>query len=377
MIDHIERDVVIPRLDHPYWRYDGFDESQSHLMNEDLLVHYAEFDGAPVAWAATGDGPALVVTGWWCSHLRLNWADAGFRDYIERLGLHRTVIRYDRPGTGLSGGASAPPATLEEEYRVLAGLVDALELDHFALLAGSSGCSTAAVFAARHPDRVDNLVLCGGYARGADISPPAVRDTLIAAVQTHWGLGSRVLADVFIPDSSARERAEFAEFQRRCATPEQAAASLRALYTFDCSNDLADITVPTLVLHRRDDRAIRFELGQDLAAAIPDAEFVAVDGANHFPWRGDRVQMANEVVAFLSGTPSERKNPSPAPQVELTGREREVVALIARGMTDSEIARELVLSPHTVHRHVANVRIKLGVGSRAAAAAWATAHGVL
>ncbi|QEO13089.1 alpha/beta fold hydrolase [Agromyces intestinalis] len=346
-------------------------------MSDDLFVRYVEFDGTPVAWAATGSGPALVVAGWWCSHLRLNWADAGFRDYLERLGRHRTVIRYDRPGTGLSGGAGAPPATLEAEYRALAGLVDALQLDSFTLLAGSSGCAAAAVYAARHPGRVEKLVLCGGYARGADISPPAVRDTLIAATQRHWGLGSRVLADLFLPESTWQERAEFAEFQRRCTTADQAAASLKALYTFDCSAELGEIGVPTLVLHRRDDRAIRLELGRELAAAIPHADFVVVDGANHFPWRGDRVRIANEVIAFLTGTAVERRVAPPVRPVQLSGREREVLALTAQGMTDPEIAKRLLLSPHTVHRHMANIRTKLGVSSRAAAAVWATAHGVL
>ncbi len=343
-------------------------------MAEDLLVRYAELDDAVVAWAAAGTGPPLVVTGWWCSHLALNWADAGFRDFIERLGEHRTVIRYDRPGTGLSGGKGMPPSTLEEEYRALAGLVDALDLDRFALLAGSSGCATAAVYAARQPQRVERLVLCGGYARGADISPPVVRDTLVEAVLTHWGLGSRVLADVFLPEATAQERAEFADFQRHCASPEQAAASLRALYAFDCTRELADITAPTLVLHRRDDRAIRFELGRDLCAAIQGAEFVELDGADHFPWRGDRAVTADEIVAFLEGTVPERKPPAPT-RSELSSREREVLALIAAGRTDTEIAAVLVLSPHTVHRHVANIRTKLGVGTRAAAAAWAVAHG--
>jgi pimeloyl-ACP methyl ester carboxylesterase/DNA-binding CsgD family transcriptional regulator len=340
-------------------------------------VRYAEADGATVAWSEVGTGPALVVTGWWCSHLALNWADPLFRDYVERLADHRTVFRYDRPGTGLSGGAGMPPATLEDEYRALAGVVDAVGLERFALLAGSSGCAAAALYAARHPERVERLVLCGGYARGADISPPAVRDTLIDAVQTHWGLGSRLLADVFLPDATAHERTAFAQFQRRCASPQQAAASLRSVYAFDCSAELAGITVPTLVLHRRDDRAIRFELGKDLAERIPGARFVALEGADHFPWRGDRASMAEEIVAFLDGTVPDRATATVREPAALTDREREVLTLVAGGSTDAEIADRLVLSPHTVHRHVANIRTKLGVSSRAAAAAWAASHGIV
>lgn len=59
----------------PYWEDDPFDDFRSDAMPENLLVHYAKFDGRHVAWTATGSGPPLVLTGWWCSHLELNWAD--------------------------------------------------------------------------------------------------------------------------------------------------------------------------------------------------------------------------------------------------------------------------------------------------------------
>lgn len=359
-------------------RRDPADNLLGGEMTEDPRVRYAEFDGAHVAWSATGSGPPLVVAGWWCSHLELNWSDRLFRDYIERLAVGRTVIRYDRPGTGLSAGSGSPPTTLEEEYRALAGLIDALGLERVSLLAGSSGSSVAATYAARHPTRVTKLVISGGYARGTDIATPPVRGALIAAVLAHWGLGSRLLADVFLPDASARERAEFAAFQRRSSPPQQAAAALRALFAFDCAAELGAITSPTLVLHRRGDRAIAFELGADLAAAIPGARFVPLEGTDHFPWRGDRATMAEETTAFLDGRPARAGARGRASATrELSEREREVLALVARGMTDSEIAGALVLSTHTVHRHVANIRTKLGVSSRAAAAAWASTHGIL
>jgi len=372
------RGVVDLLIERPLWSSERLDRTGGDpVSSDDLRVRFAEFDGASVAWSSIGSGPAVVVSGWWCSHLRLNWEDPRFRDYIGRLARHRTVIRYDRPGTGLSRGGGAAPQSLEDEYRVLAGLADALGLESFALLAGSAEGPPAAVYAARHPERVERLVLYGGYVRGADISPPAVRDALIAAVEAHWGLGSRMLADVFLPEATARERAEFVEFQRRAATPAEAAAALRALHGFDCSAELGSITAPTLVLHRRDDRAMRFELGRELADAIPGGRFVALEGADHFPWRGDRAGLAEQVAAFLEGRPAVPAATAEPVTTDLTPREREVLALVADGATDADIAAALFLSEHTVHRHVANIRTKLGVTSRAAAVAWATTHGIL
>jgi DNA-binding CsgD family transcriptional regulator/pimeloyl-ACP methyl ester carboxylesterase len=262
--------------------------------------------------------------------------------------------------------------TLEEEYDVLRGVVDLLAAGRVGLVGGSSGCAVASLFAARHPDVTESLVLYGGYVRGTDIASPAARSAMIAAVQTHWGLGSRVLADVFLPGASAVERGGFADFQRRTMTPDQAAAGLRAAYSFDSSAHLGAIRAATIVLHRRGDRAIPFPLGQELASRIMRARFVALEGDDHFPWRGDRDSVADEIVRFWGGRVPAR--PAIAGRQELTEREREVLAMVSHGLTDAEIADRLVLSVHTVHRHVANIRTKLRVPSRAAAAAWASSH---
>lgn len=345
-------------------------------MTPDQVIRYIDLDGVSVAWCAVGDGPPLVISGWWNSHLELNWEEPRFRDYIGRLAEQRTVIRYDRPGTGASGRNVQPPASLEQEYAVLSAVVEEAGIDEFALVAGSSGCPTAVRFAARHPERLSGLVLYGGYARGADIAPPDARETVLSIVGSHWGLGSRVLADLFLPDATAVERDQFTQFQRRSSSPEIAVASLRATYQFDVTAEAGDVRVPTLVLHRRDDRAIPVSLGRDLAERIPAAEFVGLDGANHLPWRGDRVALANEIIRFLGGKVDEPEPAGPG-LAELSVREREVLRLVAEGCTDAEIAEQLVVSPHTVHRHVANIRTKLGVPSRAAAAAWAAARNLL
>jgi DNA-binding CsgD family transcriptional regulator len=156
-----------------------------------------------------------------------------------------------------------------------------------------------------------------------------------------------------------------------------AAASLRSAYSFDSSAHLPDVHVPTLVLHRRDDRAIPFALGRDLADHIDGATFVALDGVDHFPWLGDSDAVADEIIRFLGGDVPERIQTVATADAVLSEREREILALVARGHTDARIANDLVLSAHTVHRHVANIRTKLGVPTRAAAAAWAKDQGVI
>lgn len=345
------------------------------MRPEDQVIRYADIGGSSVAWSSVGSGPPLVVGGWWSSHLELDWSDAAFRGFVGRLAEHRTVIRYDRPGTGLSDRSVPPITTLDAELQTLVELLRRLDLGPAVLLGASSGCVVAAACAAEHPELVDRLVLYGAYAAGRDIASPAALESMLAVIDSHWGLGSRVLADVFLPNATAPERAGFAEFQRRSASREVAHASMAAVYAFDATPYLPRVTVPTLVLHRRGDRAIPFALGRDVARRVPGSEFVALDGVDHFPWRGDAEAVAGAVLRFLGVSVPARA--SAAPAAELSERELEVLRLIAQGRTDAQIAQALTLSAHTVHRHVANIRTKLGVPSRSAAAAWAAEHELL
>ena len=297
---------------------------------EDQVIRYAEHDGASIAWAAVGDGPPLVIGGWWSSHLELDWRNARFRRFTGALARHRTVIRYDRPGAGVSDRGRIPARTLDEELATLEALVDEAAPGRISLFGASSGAGVASMYAARHPERVERLVLYGAYARGVDLAPPAAREAMLSIIDQHWGLGSRVLADLFLPDATADERAEFVEFQRRSASREVALASLRAVYDFDSTGHLGDVLAPTLVLHRRNDRAIPFALGKDVARRIRNARFVALEGDDHFPWRGDADAVVRETLAFL-GVPVEAAPASRAGSAaRLTDREREVLRLVAQ-----------------------------------------------
>lgn len=340
------------------------------LGTTDQVVRHLQVSGRDVAYAVVGEGPPVVIGGWWCSHLVLNWEDPDFRGYVSRLAEHHTVIRYDRPGAGASDrgtDGSTAPVDLAEEVAVLRGLVDALGLERVDVVGASSGAAVAAGFTAGAPERVAHLVLYGAFAVGSEIAPASARDAMLDTIAGHWGLGSRLLADVFIPGASSTEREQFAAFQRQSATREQARASLAAAYASDVREHLAALRTPTTVLHRRGDRAVPFALGADVARRVRHATFVPLEGEDHFPWRGDAASVADETLRAL-GHHVPRRPVAPGPDA-LTERERQVLTLVAAGLTDAQIGERLVLSPHTVHRHIANARTKLGVRSRAAAAA--------
>jgi len=200
-----------------------------------------------------------------------------------------------------------------------------------------------------------------------------VREALTNLLRSRWGLGARALADVFIPSAGPRDRDEFTRYERQASSPERVAELLQLVYRLDVRELLASVRVPTLVLHRRHDRAIPFALGRELAAAIPGATFVALPGTDHFPWYGDMASVVRPVLSFLGASVPV----TAADDGGLSGREREILLLVAEGLSDSEIADRLVLSPHTVHRHVANIRNKLRQHSRAAAVAEAARLGLI
>jgi pimeloyl-ACP methyl ester carboxylesterase/DNA-binding CsgD family transcriptional regulator len=337
-------------------------------------IRFGAVDGHRFAYATVGSGPPLLLPALWIGHLELEWGFAEFRTFVQALAVRRTVIRYDRIGAGLSDRPDEPPASsLEREVRTIAALVDELELERVSLFGISFGGGPALAFAARHPSRVRSVALFGAYADGARIAPAALREAMVATVRAHWGAGSRQLAAVWLPGADAETLERFARVQRAAASAEVAAAMLEGVYAADLRALLGQVEAPALVMHRRADRAMPFAQGRELAAALPEARLVALDGDAHFPWIGDSDAVLGALGAFL-----DEHHPARAPRDgPLTAREREVLRLVADGLGDAEIARRLIVSPHTVHRHVANIRTRLGQPSRAAAAAYAEREGLI
>jgi pimeloyl-ACP methyl ester carboxylesterase/DNA-binding CsgD family transcriptional regulator len=340
-------------------------------------IRFLQFAGRRVAYAIYGDGPPLVAPAWWLSHLELDWEDRAFRELWEAIGDGYALVRYDRLGVGMSDrDVRDEELTLEGEVALLRAVLDELALDRVVLVGGSSGGCGAITFAARFPERVDHLLLYGAYAHGAAITSSEVREAIVSTVRSHWGLGSRVLADIFLGETSSIEQKRFAQYQRAAASPEMAAALLELIYRSDVRAELEHVRAPTLVVHRRGDRAIPYRLGRELAAGIPGAALIPLEGSAHFPWAGDAPSVARALRSVLAPqAPARVAGESAA--VLLSGREREVLALVAMGLSDREIAEQLIVSHHTVHRHVANIRNKLGRGSRTAAVAEAARLGLL
>jgi pimeloyl-ACP methyl ester carboxylesterase/DNA-binding CsgD family transcriptional regulator len=326
--------------------------------------------GGRVAYATVGQGPALLVPAAWISHLELMWQDPAYRAFFVPLTAVRTVVQYDRPGCGLSDPWPGHQ-TLDTDLEVLQAVADQLELERLDLLGISMAGPVCAAFAARHPTRVGQLVVYGGYADGGQIASGEVRAAMTAMIRAHWGLGSDVLADVFLPDGSTETKAHFARLQRGATSAQAAADLLEHCYQIHVEDMLDRVAAPTAVLHRRDDRAIPYRLGRDLAARISGARLVSLAGRSHFPYVGDAAAVTRVILEFLgepADTPSpDQQDPRPGP---LTARQLQVAALVAEGLTNRQIARRLGIEERSAEGHVERIRQRLGVTSRAQVAAW-------
>jgi pimeloyl-ACP methyl ester carboxylesterase/DNA-binding CsgD family transcriptional regulator len=337
-------------------------------------------DGGRIAFAVVGSGPALVLPAWWVSNVVEDWNSDPFRRFVEGLAAGRMVVRYDRVGTGMSD-RERPHQTFTPDFEAatLRAVLDKLELERVTLLGISCGGCVAVSFAASWPERVDRLVLYGSYADGHGLGPAEARTGMVDLVRSHWGWGSRLLADMFGPSWSPENRAAFTASQRASADAQVAADLLELIYETDVRDDLPRVRAPALVVHREHDRAMRLSGAREVAALLPRAELVTLPGDAHLPWHGDGDAVLRAVAPFLGI----KAPPAPARKLdakgldELSKREREVLGLVAQGLSDVQIAERLVISPHTVHRHVANILTKLQLSSRAAAAAHAARAGLL
>ena len=275
-----------------------------------LKVNYCRApDGVRLAYATVGQGPPLVKTANWMNHVEYDWESAVHRFFFIALARDFKLLRYDARGNGLSDW-DVEDVSLDAWVSDLETVVDAAGLDRFPLFAMSQGCAISVAFAVRHPERVSHLVFYGGFARGAyrraknelELQKAKALATLI---RTGWGeetpVFRQLFSSLFMPGATQEQLQKFAERQRKTTTAESAYRYFEITRNLDVSDLLGKVTVPTLVMHKRDDQIQPFEAGRELAAGIPGARFVALQGQNHIPLEQDpeTERMLEEIKLFL------------------------------------------------------------------------------
>ena len=331
-------------------------------------------DRVPIAYTIVGDGPGIPAVGsfgtcappmqvaklappvWWHS---------------ERFNGERAFVRFDFRNTGLSG-SSPSPMTNEQLAMDFEAVVEALGAPCVDIMAWSGALVPACLLAVRIPERIRTLTIAG---MGLKTTHPEWQLRLLQEdyfQALRFQLQSNAFTDDELLDRTTRA------FER--AITRESYLELLHLADAPGLEDVAPrISVPVLGLQVDGaDEGVA-----EIVRLIPDARLRTIPAGY---LSGEIcVVMADVILAFSDG-PHERADARPAgfsqselklvrdepsPDGELTSREQEVLRLLARGQTNAEIAQSLVISVHTVNRHVSNIYDKTGMRNRAQAAGWA------
>jgi pimeloyl-ACP methyl ester carboxylesterase/DNA-binding CsgD family transcriptional regulator len=329
-------------------------------------VQYAKTsDGINIAYYAIGEGMPLVslTPG---SHLERQWQYPEQREWFTRLAAKTRLIRLDHRGTGLSDRDTAyslalAPLDIEAVVRKEA-------LRRFALLAQGSSSVTAVLYASEHPEKVSRLVLWCPYTSTrsfVESSPPL--QAVLAGLPKDWVTFTEFAAELMTGRSDIDQARRYASYTRDCFTAEAFLA--RGRQEVDVTPQLGQLTMPVLVLQRTATSFPTVELARRLAADVPEARLVLLEGAAALPFLGNTDAVLSAIDEFLA-------EPDQLRPAGLTSREQEILSLVADGGSNESIAATLSISTRTVERHIGNVYLKIGAHNRAEATAYAFLHGL-
>lgn len=287
---------------------------------------YAKCGDLSLAYQVFGDGPVeMVVAEPFVSHVELAWTLPQFKAFIEQLGTFCRVALFDKAGVGLSDPVPKV-RTLEDRVAEVEAVMDAVGFDQ-AVVAGLSDAGPVAImFAATRPERTRALIVSGtvpywGFEGWDDLDrdPAELRARFLAelgeeytpsieqlarfqqagrTVRSEWGSGAT--ASVSAP--SVRSMRLLAMCERMSASPGMARASFEAAFLQDVRPILPTLTVPTLVIHAREDNAVPVQGGRYLAAHIPGARYLEVEGVDHAPFLTEPDRILAEIEEFLTGS---------------------------------------------------------------------------
>jgi pimeloyl-ACP methyl ester carboxylesterase/DNA-binding CsgD family transcriptional regulator len=331
------------------------------------------FDGTRIAYATSGEGPPLVMSASWLTHLEHQWRSLAWKPWLEYFSGRHTLLRYDSRGCGLSD-RDVREISFDIWRRDFEAVINAAGFDRFDLLGTCQGGPLAVDYAARHPERVRRLVLYGSYSRGLarrNAEQAGRGQVLLDMLGLGWGQDShaylQVWASLFQPGGTIEHLRSWSEQQRLSTTAQTAALMFRTTFNVDVQDAARRIKCSTLVINPERDALVPLDEGRRLAGLIPDARFVTLDTDNHMllPEEPAWQRLLTEVQAFLDEPDVRAKGCPPKDRfAHLSQRERDVLGAIARGLDNAEIARSLHLSEKTVRNHITRVLHKIGVEHR-------------
>jgi len=324
-------------------------------------IQYAKTtDGVSIAYSAMGQGPPLVRVLGWLTHLQVEVENPLWRTFIHALSHHFLFVRYDGRGMGLSD-RRVKDFSLEADVRDLEAVVDAVGLERVALYGISEGGPAAIAYSVRHPERVSHLILYGSFAsfsraQGLDTEEGRQRfEAILTLVQQGWGTDlpayRQLFTSLFMPDGNIDDIRAFNEMQRVSASADNVVALVTALRDTDVSQLLPQVKAPTLVMHCRGDSVVPFDAGRELAAGIPGAHFLPLDGRNHsiLPGEPAGLTMYEAIQEFVGGDGDRQETPAPSGLVTVLFTDIEGSTTITQRLGDAE-AQEVLRTHNTIVR---------------------------
>ena len=272
-------------------------------------TRYAKSGDVHIAYQVLGDGPIdlLFVPGF-VSNVEATWQHPVRAVFFRRLASFSRLILFDKRGTGMSDRTSQI-FTLEQRMEDVNAVLDAVGSERAALFGTSEGGPMSILFAASHPQRTIALVIFGSYAKRSwaeDYTFGWLEErwnAVLSNMERNWGTPKGVDLEMWAPSIArdAERATKSAAYFRAAASPGAALAVMSMNRDIDVRRVLPSVRVPTLILHRVDEKVIDVEHARYLARHIPGARLIELPGVDHIFWIGDGDAILDEVELFLTG----------------------------------------------------------------------------